>query len=73
MTASTVGLYDDYWIKFFLGGNDGKNSSNDHFGHGLILDKSELIAQRLNAEPKGNSISMRNRVHVSLCPLNIVK
>ena len=56
MTASTVGLHDDYWIKFFLGANDGKNSSNDLFGHGLILDKSELIAQRLSAEPKGNSM-----------------
>ena len=33
----------------FLGANDGKNSSN-----GLILDKSELIAQRLSAEPKEN-------------------
>ena len=39
-----------------LGANDGKNSLNDHFGHGLILDKSELIAQRLSAEPKGNSM-----------------
>ena len=54
--ASTVGLHDDYWINFFLGANDGKNSSNDLFGHGLILDKSELIAQRLSAEPKGNSM-----------------
>ena len=57
----------------FLGANDGKNSSNDLLGHGLVLDKNELIAQRLSAERKGNSISMRNRVHVSLCPLNIVK
>ena len=40
----------------FLGGNDGKNSSNDLFGHGLILDSSELIAQRLSAEPKGSSM-----------------
>ena len=40
----------------FLGANDGKNSSNDLFGHGLILDKSELIAQRLSAESKGNSM-----------------
>ena len=31
----------------FLGANDGRNSSNDLFDHGLILDKSELIAQRL--------------------------
>ena len=56
MPASTVGLHDDYWINFFLGANDGKNSSHDLFGHGLILDKSELIAQRLSAEPKGNSM-----------------
>ena len=35
----------------FLGANDGKNSSN-----GLILDKSELIAPRFSAEPKGNSM-----------------
>ena len=40
----------------FLGANDEKNSSNDLFGHGLILDKSELIAQCLSAEPKGNSM-----------------
>ena len=33
-----------------------KNSSNDLFGHRLILDKSELIAQRLCVEPKGNSM-----------------
>ena len=33
-----------------------KNSSNDFFDHGLILDKSELIAQRLSAEPKRNSM-----------------
>ena len=33
----------------FLGANDGKNSSNDLFGDGLILDKSELIAQLLSA------------------------
>ena len=32
----------------FLGANDGKDSSNSLFGHGLILDKCELIAQRLN-------------------------
>ena len=51
----TVGLHDDYWIKFFLGANNGKNSSNDLSDHGLILDKSELIAQRLRTEPKGNS------------------
>ena len=57
----------------FLGANDGKNSSHDLFGHGLILDKSELIAQRLSAAPKGNSINMQNRVHVSFCLLNIVK
>ena len=25
-------------------------------GHGLILDKRELIAQRLSAEPKGKSM-----------------
>ena len=41
----------------FLGANDRKNSSNILFGHGLILDKSEPIAQRLSAEPKGNSIN----------------
>ena len=40
----------------FIGANDGKNSSNDLFGHGLIIDKSEVIAQRLSAEPKGNSM-----------------
>ena len=40
----------------FLGASDGKNSSNDLYGHGLILDKIELIAQRLSAEPKGNSV-----------------
>ena len=40
----------------FLGANDGKNSSNDLFSHGLVLDKSELIAQCLSVEPKGNSI-----------------
>ena len=39
----------------FLGANDGKNSSNDLFGDGLILDKSELIAQDLSAEPKENN------------------
>ena len=39
----------------FLGANDGKNSSNDLFGDGLILDKSELIAQHLSAEPKENN------------------
>ena len=36
----------------FLSANDGKNYSNDLLGHGLILDKRELIAQRLSAEPK---------------------
>ena len=35
-----------------LSANDGKNYSNDLLGHGLILDKRELIAQRLSAEPK---------------------
>ena len=39
----------------FLGANDEKNSSNDLFGDGLILDKSELIAQLLSAEPKENN------------------
>ena len=34
----------------FLGTNDGKNSSNDLFGHRLILDTSEIIAQRLSAK-----------------------
>ena len=34
-----------------------KESSNDLFDHGLVLDKSELIARPLNAEPKGNSIN----------------
>ena len=38
----------------FLGANDGKNSSNDLFSHGLILDKGELIAQSLSTKPKGN-------------------
>ena len=36
----------------FLGANDKKNSSNDPSIHGFILDKSELIAQRLSVEPK---------------------
>ena len=40
----------------FLSPNDGKNYSNDLFGHGLILDKRELIAQRLSAELKGKSM-----------------
>ena len=40
----------------FLGAHDGKNSWNDLFGHSLILHKSELIAQRLSVEPKGNSM-----------------
>ena len=40
----------------FLGVNDGKNSSNDLFGLGLVLDKTELIAQRLSAEPKGKNM-----------------
>ena len=57
----------------FLGVNDGKNSSNDLFGLGLVLDKSELIAQRLSAEPKGKNMKYKKRVHVSLCSLNIVK
>ena len=39
----------------FLGANDERNSSNDLFGDGLILDKSELIAQLLSAEPKENN------------------
>ena len=38
-----------------LGANERKNYSNDLFSHGLILDKSELIAQCFSAEPKGNS------------------
>lgn len=41
---------------FFLGPNSGKNSSNDLFSHGLILYKSELIVQRLSAEPEENSM-----------------
>ena len=58
----------------FLGASDGKNSSNDLYGHSLILDKIELITQRLSAEPKGNSMKYaKQRVHVSLCPLDIVK
>ena len=40
----------------FVGANHGKNSLHDLFGHDLILDKSELIAQRLSAELKGNSM-----------------
>ena len=51
----------------FLGANDGRNSSNDLFGHGLILDKSELIAQRLSAQPKGNSMK-----YAKLGPLEFV-
>ena len=39
-------------LDYFLGADDGENSSNDLFGHGLILDKSEIIAQRLSAEAK---------------------
>ena len=39
----------------FLGANDERNSSKDLFGDGLILDKSELIAQHLSAEPKENN------------------
>ena len=33
-----------------------KISSNFFFSHGLILDKRELIAQRLRAEPKRSII-----------------
>ena len=40
----------------FLGANYGKNSSNDLSAHGFILDKSELIAQRLSVQPKRNSM-----------------
>ena len=40
----------------FLGANDEKNHWNNLFSHGLILDKSELIAEGLNAEPKRNSM-----------------
>ena len=39
----------------FIGATDGKNSSNDLFGHGLVLDKTELISQHVSSEPKGNS------------------
>ena len=52
----TVGLHYAYWIRLFLGANDGKNSLNDLFGHGLFLHKSEVIAQGLSEEPKGNSM-----------------
>ena len=45
----------------FLGTNDGKNSSNDLFGHGSILYKRELIAQRLSAEPKENSMKYQKQ------------
>ena len=38
--------------RLFLGANDGKNSSNDFFGHGWILDQSELITQCLSAKLK---------------------
>ena len=52
-----------------LGANDGKNSSNDLFDHGLILDKSELIPQRLSAKPKGNSIKYAKQGPRKFMPL----
>ena len=52
----------------FLGANDGRNSSNDLFDHGLILDKSELIAQRLSAQPKGNSMKYAKQGPLEFVP-----
>ena len=51
----------------FLGANDRKYYSNDLFGQGLILDKSELIAQRLSAAPKGNCMK-----YAKQCPREFV-
>ena len=57
----------------FLGANDGKNSSNDLFGHGLILDKSELIAQRLRVETKGNSMKYAKQGQREFVPFECSK
>ena len=57
----------------FLGANEGKNSSNDFSGHGLILDRSELIGQCFSAEPEGNSMQYAKQGPCEFLPFEYIE